>query len=92
MSNFSSADINDAKRRVEEMRKKSLDYLSNDTTIKKVNRANDLHKNPISDLFDGLISASNGDSSKGLILALVLILSREGADNTLILALLYILL
>ena len=44
-------------------------------------------------LFDILGDLTSGDdSSKGIILALILILAREKADNMLILALLYILL
>lgn len=45
---------------------------------------------PMSGLFDSFGLNNSGDSS--LILALILILSREKADNMLILALLYILL
>lgn len=51
------------------------------------NQASDT--SPISSLLSGFSSA---DSSTSLILALILILSREKADNMLILALLYILL
>ena len=46
----------------------------------------------LGDITGSLFSSSLKDSSAGLVLALILILSKEGADNKLILALLYILL
>lgn len=86
-------DINDAKRRVEEMRKKAQDYIS-DQESQKIIKDSKPSENPMSFLTDitkSLFSSSNNDSSFGLILALILILSKEGGNNKLILALLYIL-
>lgn len=100
MSEFNSNDINDAKRRVEEMRKKANNYIdapqNEEKTFKnssvKSDNKNDSPLSFLSDLTGSLFSSSGNDGSQGLILALILILSKEGADSKLILALLYILL
>ena len=100
MSEFNSNDINDAKRRVEEMRKKANNYIdtpqNEDKKFKnssaKSDNKNDSPLSFLSDLTGSLFSSSGNDGSQGLILALILILSKEGADSKLILALLYILL
>lgn len=100
MSEFNSNDINDAKRRVEEMRKKANNYIDapqdENKTFKnsstKSDNKNDSPLSFLSDLTGSLFSSSGNDGSQGLILALILILSKEGADSKLILALLYILL
>lgn len=108
MNEFSSNDINEAKKRVEEMRRRSFDYVNNfddnnnsksntDKNEKKTSnhKTENRNGNPISDLLSNLLGSSSSeshDSSDFLILALILILSKEGADNKLILALLYILL
>ena len=100
MSEFNSNDINDAKRRVEEMRKKANNYIdtpqNEDKTFKNSSANSDNKNNSplsfLSDLTGSLFSSSGNDGSQGLILALILILSKEGADSKLILALLYILL
>ena len=100
MSEFNSNDINDAKRRVEEMRKKANNYIdtqqNEDKTFKNLSAKSDNKNNSplsfLSDLTGSLFSSSGNDGSQGLILALILILSKEGADSKLILALLYILL
>lgn len=100
MSEFNSNDINDAKRRVEEMRKKANNYIdtpqNEDKTFKNSSVKSDNKNNSplsfLSDLTGSLFSSSGNDGSQGLILALILILSKEGADSKLILALLYILL
>ena len=101
MSQFSSSDINEAKRRVKEMQERAKMYTEQNNTNSD-NEANYEKKNKnekksadssdfsLFDIFSELTSGD--DSSKGLILALILILSREKADNMLILALLYILL
>lgn len=44
-------------------------------------------RSPIQDIFDALTK----DSEKTIILVLILILTREGADNSIILALIYLL-
>lgn len=100
MSEFNSNDINDAKRRVEEMRKKANNYIdtpqNEDKAFKNSSAKSDNKNNSplsfLSDLTGSLFSSSGNDGSQGLILALILILSKEGADSKLILALLYILL
>lgn len=93
MSDFSSNDINEAKKRVREMRDRArgvVESAPNDKLPeilpKPKPKANEI--GGIGEIFSSLLSSE--DSS--LILALVLILSRENADNTLIMALLYILL
>lgn len=98
MSDFSSNDINDAKRRVEEMRRRARDAVASsnndekDTTTLIENHNDNTNKSfGLGSILSSFgIDSVGGDSS--LILALILILSREGADNMLILALLYILL
>lgn len=109
MNEFSSNDINEAKKRVEQMRRRSLDYVNNfdenDAVKHRKQKENKNHDNntydskksanPITDLFSNILgsfTSDTHDSSDFLILALILILSKEGADNKLILALLYILL
>lgn len=100
MPDFSPNDINDARRRVREMRDRARSYVGEpqqeqnekETKEKEKNEAPPQNNNDffggLGDIFGRL--SSNEDSS--LILALILILSREKADNMLILALLYILL
>ncbi len=100
MNEFNSNDINDAKRRVEEMRKKANNYIdspqkkniTSDNSGSKSNNKNESPLSFLSDITGSLFSSSKNDGSQGLILALILILSKEGADSKLILALLYILL
>ena len=94
----SSNDISEAKRRVREMQEKARSYNrqspeTENPTGESSNNENESSKSSAFGLFDIFSDLSGGDdSSKGLILALILILSREKADNMLILALLYILL
>ena len=100
MADFSSSDINEAKRRVEEMRRRAKNIVdepaekadSNNTEPPLKNaQQNTSSQNPISSLLHSFLG-NDGDDSSALILALILILSKEKADNMLILALLYILL
>ena len=105
MADFTGNDINDAKKRVEEMRRRSQSFVENENNGKEKNadeinhKKENGHKSENSDsigilgsLFYSLGLSKSDDSSSTLILALILILSKEGADNKLILALLYILL
>lgn len=98
MAQFSSSDINEAKRRVKEMQEKAKSYAQPEDQSPPTESEKESRKSPESEkkpsgIFEILSSISSGDDgSKGLILALILILSREKADNMLILALLYILL
>ena len=78
MADFYS-DIEGAKRRVEEMRRKAQVFSEEEKPAPP---------KPAPDIISTL--TANDDSA--LILALILILSKEKADNMLILALLYILL
>ena len=98
MADYNSNDISDAKRRVEEMRKKAQGYVDTRDTEKETDtpcpdrNVNEPQPSFITDVLGSLFSNQARDNSAGLILALILILSKEGADNKLILALLYILL
>lgn len=105
MAEYSDADIRAAKQRVEDMRQRAhhltkaafqpdasssiVDETQKETprTAPQETAASMNHQN----IFDVFHHLSNHEDS-GLILALILILSREKADNMLILALLYILL
>lgn len=90
MADFSLNDINEAKRRVQQMHDRAREFV--DEKPNEIEQVPIIPKskenNGIGDLISGLFSSN--DSS--IILALVLILSHEKADNMLILALLYILL
>lgn len=102
MAYFSESDINEAKRRVKEMQSRADSFVGDNGNSRQSNGVNDEKPpspaaiknennntpspaaNTGSDLF-------SGDKSQLLILALIFILSREGADNQLLLALLYLL-
>lgn len=98
MADYNSNDISDAKRRVEEMRKKAQGYVDTRDTEKETGtprpdrNVNEPQPSFLTEVLGSLFSNQARDNSAGLILALILILSKEGADNKLILALLYILL
>lgn len=108
MAGFSSSEINDAKRRVWEMRERAKSFVedappqeNNEEEIIEEQQntnsnfdSNRAENSNSSDFFThlGLNNIDFSDSSSALVLALILILSREKADNMLILALLYILL
>lgn len=90
-------DINEAKRRVKEMQDKAKSYSQSEpkTQPEEKNKKENTQSSANSPfgIFDYLSNfMSDDDGSKGIILALILILSKEKADNMLILALLYILL
>ena len=101
---YTDNDIQNAVKRVNQMRQKADFYVNDDIktgsqpkkeiqkTEKKIlptekNQA-DKTSNPLSFL-SGIFG---GDKDKMLILGLIILLSREGADQTLLMALLYILL
>lgn len=113
MPEYSSNDINDARRRVEEMRRRAKNYVDEADGNHNVNnqshntksaqneksQAASPKKSPsfdlgfVGDIVSSLFSNDNeNDNTTALLLALILILTKEGADNKLILALLYILL
>ena len=96
-------DINEAKRRVKEMQERARYYSQNEPQPPEEEKKNEPPEEsngaaretekPGAGIFDFLSSLTSDDGgSKGIVLALILILSREKADNMLILALLYILL
>lgn len=129
MAQFSEADINEAKRRVMDMRNRANRYAGisnyqneqNSQSRKSGAPQNDFEKSQhneekrnensnnesssqgkakqnrsekqgsILGILDGLFDTEK-DNSFIIILALILILNKEGADNKLILALLYLLL
>ncbi|MBR1763605.1 MAG: hypothetical protein IJ731_09640 [Eubacterium sp.] len=95
----SSNDINEAKRRVRQMQERAKSYSEsipetekNETSENKKDEQKSAGFSSLG-MLDFLGDLTSGDDgSKGLILALILILAKEKADNMLILALLYILL
>lgn len=109
MADFNEADIEAAKRRVQEMRSRASRFTAEETPQKrsKPQSSNSVNSNTAKEEADSRINENNNCSSKEesnendeavqdkslvIILALILILSKEGADSKLILALLYLLL
>lgn len=94
MAQFSENDINEAKRRVMEMQNKASQFFEAGKNPAPIPIENDKNATEVKaesneKREDNL---EKDDKSFLIILALILILSKEGADNTLILALLYLLL
>lgn len=99
MPDFSESDINEAKRRVFEMRNRASHFVdkndnisSNTGSPKTESRNNEQKKQVEAENKNDNSSENDNDKSSFIILILILLLSQEGADNTLILALLYLLL
>lgn len=103
MPQFSEKDINEAKRRVLEMQNRASHFVGENTRSREQRSNPNAPKVPPvtqekteekkQNSEDEKQSDKKGeDKSLAIILALILILSSEGADNTLILALLYLLL
>lgn len=99
MPDFSESDINEAKRRVFEMRNRASHFVdkndnisSNTGSPKTENRKTEQKKQVEAENKNDNSSENDNDKSSFIILILILLLSQEGADNTLILALLYLLL
>ncbi len=102
MASFSSSEINDAKRRVQEMRRRAQDFVGDNDNNGNETKSffeepadNEKNQSNSKDKPENDVPKNDTDkkgSSFALILALILILSNEDADNMLILALLYILL
>ncbi|MDD6567224.1 MAG: hypothetical protein PUF01_00050 [Eubacteriales bacterium] len=86
MAYFSENDINEAKKRVSDMQKRARS-LTNDS--EKENKIDDEKRVENEDL--KAEKSDEKDDSSLIILALIMLLSHEGADNMLILALLYLL-
>lgn len=96
MPTFSSSEIEEAKRRVREMQSKADSYVSNPREREKVNNEKPHEEKKQEekerDGIDKKEEAPTGDSSFLTILIILMLLSHEGADNKLLLALLYLLL
>lgn len=99
MADFSVSDIDEAKRRVQEMRNRAKGFVDQPVTPTPVSKPEHTSTASSPSIDKSLGNSENGimngllnSSDSSLILTLVMILSREGADNMLILALLYILL
>lgn len=98
MAQFSEQDINEAKRRVRELQSRAAGFVFDKENNVPTDDGNEAHTH--SDDKNEEVKPEKGESSDDksedksffIILALILLLSREGADNTLILALLYLLL
>lgn len=102
MAQFSESEIDAAKKRVWEMQNRASKYttrnekpnippsapVSEKPSEKKHRAQTNGDKKPKTDEDEN----EEQDKSLAIILALILLLSKEGADNTLILALLYLLL
>lgn len=89
MAQFSESDIDAAKRRVQEMRNRATrfndDFEPNNVDLKE-------NEIPCRENKENIADNEDKDKSFAIILALIMLLSKEGADNKLILALLYLLL
>ncbi len=96
MTDFSESDINAAKRRVQEMRNRAQRFTDEENPTSEKQKIPQLKQNvpDHNEKKDNQEESADKDEDKSLfiILALILLLSKEGADNTLILALLYLLL
>lgn len=92
MADFSLNDIDEAKRRVQQMRNRARDFVEDAPREIIAEEENSIQQEQHSDGIGGLISSLFSSNDSSIILAIVLILAHEKADNMLILALLYILL
>jgi hypothetical protein len=79
MAEFAYADINDAKRRVQEMKNKAREHAADTAKPEKPDALE-------------LISRLSSNKDKALVLSVLYLLSHENADDALLLSLLYILL
>ena len=98
MAQFSNMDIEEAERRVREMHSRAESYVSNgknnQNSVKdeKVNIPPPAPSDTPKREDTNQENESEKDSSNFIILVLLILLSGEGADNKLLLALLYLLL
>lgn len=100
MAHFSDDDINAAKRRVQEMQNRASRYTAEEqpsgTVLHSVTDKNNCRPNETDNTRSKFPEKDNDEKEKDnsffVILALLMLLSKEGADNNLILALLYLLL
>lgn len=94
MAVFSDYEINEAKRRVREMQNKASSFVG-DNESRVQNPTKEHAQKAVStepEENDSKESNEKGDSSLFIILALIMLLSKENADSSLIIALLYLLL
>ena len=95
MPTFSSSEIEEAKRRVREMQSRADSYVSGGKAQEKENipkpPKEEIQKQSETEALPKKEEASQDDSFITILL-LIIILSHEGADNKLLLALLYLLL
>ncbi|MCH5320370.1 MAG: hypothetical protein J1E36_01305 [Eubacterium sp.] len=107
MPQFSEEDINAARRRVQEMKNRASRFTADDTppaVHTNVNEATEKMRNPAPQINESdeekeqkkvnIPENEDNDSNNSffVILAVLMLLSKENADNKLILALLYLLL
>lgn len=101
MAQFDEREINEAKKRVWEMRNRASRFVEDTPRQNESNKTENAvppvknqpkKENTKNTPKDEKADEINDDKSFFVILALIMLLSKEGADNTLILALLYLLL
>lgn len=86
MAYFSENDINEAKKRVSDMQKRARSLTNDSEKEKKIDDEKRVENEDLK-----VEKSDEKDDSSLIILALIMLLSHEGADNMLILALLYLL-
>lgn len=86
MAYFSENDINEAKKRVSDMQKRARSLTNDSEKEKKIDDKKRVENEDLK-----AEKSDEKDDSSLIILALIMLLSHEGADNMLILALLYLL-
>lgn len=91
MPYFSEQDINEAKKRVNDMQKRAEKLKNQENISENENGEEGKLKENIKKNESEIKENEEKDDSSLIILALIMLLSREGADNMLILALLYLL-
>ena len=91
MPYFSEQDINEAKKRVNDMQKRAEKLKNQENISENENGEEEKLKENIKKNESEIKENEEKDDSSLIILALIMLLSREGADNMLILALLYFL-
>lgn len=91
MPYFSEQDINEAKKRVNDMQKRAEKLKNRENISENENGEEEKLKENVKKNESEIKENEEKDDSSLIILALIMLLSREGADNMLILALLYLL-
>lgn len=91
MPYFSEQDINEAKKRVNDMQKRAEKLKNQENISENENGDEEKLKENVKKNESEIKENEEKDDSSLIILALIMLLSREGADNMLILALLYLL-